>query len=83
MLPFLVALVIIVGVAIGAGDPAQGQTPDRWIDLRSQGLDNDTRLKLVWQIQKQLEADVARPMLGWRKEYGGGCRTCGSTNDGR
>ncbi len=29
MLPFLLALVIIVGVAIGAGDPAQGQTPKR------------------------------------------------------
>jgi len=42
---------------------------DRWIDLQSQELDKDKRLKLVWQIQKQLEADVARPMLGWRKEY--------------
>ena len=42
---------------------------DRWIDLQSQELDRDKRLKLVWQIQKQLEADVARPMLGWRKEY--------------
>jgi hypothetical protein len=25
--------------------------------------------KLVADIQRRLEADVARPMLGWRKEY--------------
>jgi peptide/nickel transport system substrate-binding protein len=42
---------------------------DRLIDLQSQELDRDKRLKLVWDIQKRLEADVARPMLGWRKEY--------------
>ena len=42
---------------------------DRLIDQQSQELDRDKRQKLVWQIQKQLEADVARPMLGWRKEY--------------
>jgi len=42
---------------------------DRLIDQQSQELDRDKRLALVWQIQKQLEADVARPMLGWRKEY--------------
>jgi peptide/nickel transport system substrate-binding protein len=42
---------------------------DRLIDQQSQELDRDKRLKLVWQIQKQLEIDVARPMLGWRKEY--------------
>ena len=42
---------------------------DRLIDQQSQELDRDKRLKIVWQIQKQLEADVARPMLGWRKEY--------------
>jgi len=27
------------------------------------------RRRLVWEIQKKLEADVARPMLGWRIEY--------------
>jgi hypothetical protein len=32
-------------------------------------LDRAKRLKLVWEIQGKLEADVARPMLGWRKEY--------------
>jgi len=39
------------------------------IDLQSQELDLDKRLKLVWDIQRKLESDVARPMLGWRKEY--------------
>jgi hypothetical protein len=29
----------------------------------------DTVLKPVAEIQKKLEAEVARPMLGWRKEY--------------
>jgi peptide/nickel transport system substrate-binding protein len=42
---------------------------DRLIDLQSQELDRARRLKLVWEIQRKLEADVARPMLGWRKEY--------------
>jgi len=27
------------------------------------------RLKLVWEIQRRLDAEVARPMLSWRKEY--------------
>jgi peptide/nickel transport system substrate-binding protein len=42
---------------------------DRLIDLQSQELDRAKRLKLVYDIQRKLEADVARPMLGWRKEY--------------
>jgi peptide/nickel transport system substrate-binding protein len=42
---------------------------DRLMDLQSQELDREKRLKLVWEIQRKLEADVARPMLGWRKEY--------------
>jgi peptide/nickel transport system substrate-binding protein len=42
---------------------------DRLIDAQSQELDRDRRLKLVGDIQKKLEADVARPMLAWRKEY--------------
>jgi peptide/nickel transport system substrate-binding protein len=42
---------------------------DRLIDQQSQELDRATRLKLVADIQRKLEADVARPMLGWRKEY--------------
>jgi peptide/nickel transport system substrate-binding protein len=42
---------------------------DRLIDLQSRELDRTKRLKLVGEIQRKLEADVARPMLGWRKEY--------------
>jgi peptide/nickel transport system substrate-binding protein len=42
---------------------------DRLMDLQSQELDHDKRVKLVWEIQKRLELDVARPMLGWRREY--------------
>ena len=42
---------------------------DRLIDLQSQELDRAKRLKLVWEIQRKLEVDVARPMLGWRNEY--------------
>jgi peptide/nickel transport system substrate-binding protein len=42
---------------------------DRLIDLQSQELDRAKRLKLVYDIQRKLEAEVARPMLGWRKEY--------------
>jgi peptide/nickel transport system substrate-binding protein len=42
---------------------------DRLMDAQSQELDHDKRLRLVWEIQRKLEGDVARPMLGWRKEY--------------
>src|SRR5262245_16626134 len=42
---------------------------DKLIDLQSQELDHAKRLKLVWEIQRRLEAEVARPMLSWRKEY--------------
>jgi peptide/nickel transport system substrate-binding protein len=42
---------------------------DRLIDQQSAELDRDKRLRLVWEIQKRLEMDVARPILGWRKEY--------------
>ncbi len=42
---------------------------ERLIDQQSQELDRAKRLKLVADIQRKLEADVARPMLGWRKEY--------------
>jgi peptide/nickel transport system substrate-binding protein len=42
---------------------------ERLIDQQSQELDRAKRLKLVAEIQRKLEADVARPMLGWRKEY--------------
>jgi peptide/nickel transport system substrate-binding protein len=42
---------------------------DRLIDQQSQELNRDKRLKLVAEIQRKLEAEVARPMLGWRNEY--------------
>jgi peptide/nickel transport system substrate-binding protein len=42
---------------------------DKLIDQQSQELDRDKRIKLVWEIQRRLESDVARPMLGWRNEY--------------
>jgi peptide/nickel transport system substrate-binding protein len=42
---------------------------DQLIDGQSAELDRDKRLKRAWEIQKRLEADVARPMLGWRHEY--------------
>jgi len=42
---------------------------DRMIDRQSAELDPAKRLKMVWEIQRKLEADVARPMLGWRIEY--------------
>jgi peptide/nickel transport system substrate-binding protein len=42
---------------------------DQLIDQESAELDRDKRLKRVWEIQAKLEADVARPMLGWRHEY--------------
>jgi peptide/nickel transport system substrate-binding protein len=42
---------------------------DLLIDQQSQELDRAKRMKLVWQIQRKLDADVARPMLSWRNEY--------------
>jgi len=42
---------------------------DKLIDLQSQELDRAKRQKLVWDIERKLGADVARPMLAWRKEY--------------
>ncbi len=39
------------------------------IDAQPRELNRDRRLKMVWEIQRKLEADVARPMLGWRNEY--------------
>jgi peptide/nickel transport system substrate-binding protein len=42
---------------------------DRLIELQSQELDPKKRLALVLDIQRRLEADVAKPMLGWRNAY--------------
>ena len=38
----------------------------RLIDQQSQEIDPQKRLALVWQIQKKLEEDAARPIMGWR-----------------
>ncbi len=41
----------------------------KMIDAQSQELDQKKRLQLVWNIQKKLEQDAARPMIDWRLEY--------------
>jgi peptide/nickel transport system substrate-binding protein len=40
----------------------------RLIEQQSQEIDTQKRLALVWQIQKKLEADAARPTMGWRTD---------------
>lgn len=40
----------------------------RLIEQQSQEIDPQKRLALVWQIQKQLEEDAARPTMGWRTD---------------
>jgi len=40
----------------------------RLIDQQSQEIDQKKRLALVWQIQKKLEEDAARPTMGWRTD---------------
>jgi peptide/nickel transport system substrate-binding protein len=39
------------------------------IDQQSQELDPKKRLQLVWDIQKKLEADAARPILDWKIDH--------------
>ena len=38
------------------------------MDAQSRELNQEKRLKLVSDIQRELESDVARPMLTWRME---------------
>jgi peptide/nickel transport system substrate-binding protein len=40
----------------------------RLIDQQSQEIDPKKRLALVWQIQKKLEEDAPRPVMGWRSD---------------
>ena len=40
----------------------------RLIEQQSQEIDQSKRLALVWQIQKKLEEDAARPTMGWRTD---------------
>jgi peptide/nickel transport system substrate-binding protein len=42
---------------------------DRLIDQQSQELNVQKRRQVVGDIQRKLEADVARPILTWRNEY--------------
>jgi len=42
---------------------------DDLIDRQSREIDVKKRLALVVQIQQKLEADVAKPILGWRYGY--------------
>jgi peptide/nickel transport system substrate-binding protein len=42
---------------------------DDLIDRQSREIDPKKRLALVIQIQQRLEADVAKPILGWRFGY--------------
>ena len=57
-----------LGTSWNYSDYCDEQT-DKMIDQQSSELDRAKRLKLVWEIQKKLEAEVARPMLGWRKKF--------------
>jgi peptide/nickel transport system substrate-binding protein len=41
----------------------------KMIETQSQEIDPKKRLTQVWAIQKKLEADAARPILGWRLDY--------------
>ena len=40
----------------------------RLIEQQSQEIDQKKRLALVWQLQKKLEEDAARPTMGWRTD---------------
>jgi peptide/nickel transport system substrate-binding protein len=40
----------------------------RLIEAQSQEIDQKKRIALVWQIQKKLEEDAARPTMGWRTD---------------
>jgi len=42
---------------------------DKMIDQQSQTLDPVQRRRLVYEIQKRLEIDGARPILGWSIDY--------------
>ena len=41
----------------------------KMVDTQSQEMDQKKRYALVAQIQKKLEEDAARPMMGWRLDY--------------
>jgi peptide/nickel transport system substrate-binding protein len=41
----------------------------KMFDQQSQEVDRKKRMQLVTQIQKKLEDDAARPVMGWRLDY--------------
>jgi peptide/nickel transport system substrate-binding protein len=41
----------------------------KMFERQSQELDPRKRLALIWQLQKKLEDDVARPIVGWGLDY--------------
>jgi len=41
----------------------------KMVEQQSQELDLKKRMEMVWTIQKRLEEEAARPMVGWRLEY--------------
>jgi peptide/nickel transport system substrate-binding protein len=58
----------------GCGSPRNysqycNEEVSRLIEQQSQELDPKKRLTLVWNIQKKLEADAARPILDWKLDY--------------
>jgi len=58
----------------GCGSPRNyggycSQAVQKLIEQQSQELDAGTRLALVREIQRKLEEDAARPVMGWRLDY--------------
>jgi peptide/nickel transport system substrate-binding protein len=58
----------------GCGSPRNysqycNEEVSKLIDQQSQELDPKKRLALVWNIQKKIEADAARPILDWKLDY--------------
>jgi peptide/nickel transport system substrate-binding protein len=58
----------------GCGSPRNysgycNEQVQKLIDAQSQELDPKKRLALIAQIQKKLEDDAGRPVLGWRLDY--------------
>ena len=69
---------VLMLALLAVGDPAAGQAPRRGGILNAMLVETPPGFSIhesatvtgVWpDIQRKLEADVARPMLGWRNEY--------------
>jgi peptide/nickel transport system substrate-binding protein len=58
----------------GCGSPRNysqycNEEVSKMIEQQSQELDPKKRLAMVWNIQRKLEADAARPILDWKLDY--------------